>query len=231
MNKNEWSHTYNKELAELYFYSMQFHNKDLAFGSIISWEKQYKEINSLFFCGDVFVPKSILGKDYKEIFINIEHLKLLEDKGLNNYPIIDFIVIAIQNKDLDLFSYLLEKDITKTNDYINDIHWYNYSFSNYDFIKKTIEFIPDNEKKLLFFSKFLIAAIFNNKYFDSLHTHMSESNIPYLEVIEYCQKYAEENMLNNAREDKKELTNKLLCLKLDFTLISPTKERKKQVKI
>ena len=60
---------------------------------------------------------------------------------------------------------------------------------------------------------------------------MSESNIPYLDVIEYCQKYAEENMLNNVKDEKKELTNKLLCLKLDFTLISPTKERKKQVKI
>lgn len=124
VNLSNWEHVRNKELANLFYYSLNFNNQELALDCIKKWKEQYQEIDSLFYAQFSEPSKfpsmleSLTLVSYQILKINTinfgtmspNFFKDLQVEGLTIAPELSTFVSAqaVSKNNIELLDYMID---------------------------------------------------------------------------------------------------------------------------
>jgi hypothetical protein len=117
LNQNEWEHQRDKDLANLFYYSLRFGNTDLVKSTAQKWKERYGEIDSLFYFSEKYEDKitpQLVGyyiiKNFQAFdLMSVEMLSSLKLLGLVFHNVADLMILSMKKKNMEVLNFLYQE--------------------------------------------------------------------------------------------------------------------------
>jgi hypothetical protein len=170
-SKADWLNNRDKDLADLYYYSLTFGNFDLAHKSLIEWKDRYGEINSLFYCQEPFnshfqnspvpdlFPHQILlvssfilsGHKIKWGELSVSFFEQFKEAGLEPCMPNFYFKHAVESHNIELINYFNQYINLEEDNFIKSLSYLISKKDNYSLFH-TVSILPNWEKQHWLFS-------------------------------------------------------------------------------
>lgn len=113
LTQNEWQYQRDKDLADLFYYSLRFGNHDLVKDCAQKWKEKYGEIVSLFYFSETYDGKEspqLVGyyilKNFQSFdMLDIDSLKKLKSLGLVFHNVADLLILSMKKKNITMLDF------------------------------------------------------------------------------------------------------------------------------
>lgn len=117
LTQDQWEHQRDKDLANLFYYSLRFGNTQLVQSTSKEWKKRYGEIDSLFYFSEKYedtpTPQLVgfyIVKNYQAFnMITVDVLFSLKLLGLVFYNVSDLLILSMKRNNIPVLNFLYQE--------------------------------------------------------------------------------------------------------------------------